>query len=347
MQNRIKVSEPINLRLEDTEHFKPFLIYKIPPLKVKIVKGAFVTNSGLVCNQKGLMKECYHFSFENEFEDRLREASYYCQAVQNDAENLITLDDDKTYLVIHHTWHNNYYHWLCETLLRLWMVKDKISELVLLLPSKDQLSPFVKATLAPFRFKDVFHIPMGKSLLVRSLCMPQLKPVMACYNPEALKDINKIYVNYVKEAAKIDINLGERIYISREKSRRRKIINEADVISVLEEYGFAIVYNEDYLFYEQVSFYSKAKYLIGCHGAGLTNMLFMPSSSKILEFHKRQTNFKDHHSLIFWYLADGLGHQYYQQVCDPTNYNDDFFMADYIVNIPSLRENVKAMLELK
>ncbi|MEO8948260.1 MAG: glycosyltransferase family 61 protein [Mucilaginibacter sp.] len=343
MNNRILVAPPANMCSDDANLFKPFLKYKSPSLKVKYIKNPFITNSGLVCGRKGLLKESYHYTMPDEPYERLNEVSHYYHAANDDASKLIVLDDDNMYLLIHHTWHNNYYHWICETILRLWMVKNDTKKMILLLPSEYQLSSFVTQSLAPFNFQGIFYIPAEKSVLVRNLCMPQLKPVMASYIPDALIELNNIYVNYIKTIKIININLGERLYVSRQKSRRRKIGNEDDVIAVLKQYSFNTIYNEDYSFLEQVSIYSNAKYLTSIHGAGLTNMLFMPERSTVFEFHKQQTNNTDQHSLIFWYMANGLNHSYYQQMCKPTNIEEDFFKADLIVDITLLKQNMKIM----
>jgi capsular polysaccharide biosynthesis protein len=207
------------------------------------------------------------------------------------------------------------------------------------------MSAFAKDSLEPFTFKNIFYIPPAKGVLVRTLCMPQIKPVMASYNPVALNDLNNIYIDYVNSVKKITCNLGERIYVSRKKSRRRKIENENEVIEILNKYNFTVIYNEDYSFFEQVAIYSQVKYLISIHGAGLTNMLFMQSPAAIFELHKKQTNTSDQHSLIFWYMADALGLKYYHQICEPTDNDDDFFEADFIVDIELLKRNLKLMMQ--
>lgn len=343
MSKKINVSVPANTTTDDAFLFQSHS-YEAPRLKIKKFFGPFVTNTGIVSNAKGIVHECYHNAIQGQFADRLNEVSKYYHHAKEDPDKLIILDNDETYLLIHHTWHNNYYHWLCETLLRLWMVRNKCHSMVLLLPSEAELSRFVKETLEPFKFKAIFHIPASKGVLVRKLCMPQLKPVMASYNKKALLGLSKLYIDHSRATKNLPINLGERIYLSRSKSSRRKIVNENEVTDILKAYSFNIIHNEDYSFYEQVELYSYAKFLISVHGAGLTNMLFMPAGAKVFELHKRQTNSKDHHSLVFWYLADALAHEYYHQICDPTDKDADFFEADFIVDVKLLKTNLALML---
>ncbi|WP_077873290.1 glycosyltransferase family 61 protein [Escherichia coli] len=73
-----------------------------------------------------------------------------------------------------------------------------------------------------------------------------------------------------------------KIYISRRKSSRGPL-NEFEVENELKELGFDILYAEDLDFAQQVSIFSNASILIGPHGAGLTNILFMPKNSTLIE----------------------------------------------------------------
>jgi capsular polysaccharide biosynthesis protein len=342
---KIKVSPPLNLSEHDRSLFSKHLSYVLPNLKIKYLKEAFVTASGLVCGKKGLIKECYHYSAPGEYESRLNEASHYYHQAIDSPEKLITLDDDETYLLVHHTWQGNYFHWMTETLLRVWMVAADTEKMVLLLPPKSSLSPFAIPSFEPFKFKNVFHIPSGHSLLVRSLCMPQHKPLTHTYIPEALANIRDTLLRHYANAPESQLNVSERIYVSRSRSGKRKVINEEEVVAVMRAYGFDIIYNEDLTLIQQIWLYAKARYLIGIHGAGLTNMMFMPPGSVVLEFIKRHIDGADQPSLVFWSMANALKHKYYQQMSEPNNQDDDFFKADLIIDIPLLKQNMGAILD--
>lgn len=346
MGKKIIVSKPANLSLSDADLFDPVSFYDEPTLKAKYVHSAFVCQTGLAANGKGIIKECYHQN-TGQHNKRVKEIARCYLVAKNIPDKLIILDNKETYLLIHHPWHGNYFHWMSETLLRLWSVKDKISKMILLLPAEHQISSYVIPSLAPFKFKDVYHIPSGKSLLVKRLCVAQLKPKVAMYVPKALVDLNKIYLEYIS-ANKIKVeHIGSRVYLSRKKANKRNVVNEEEVISILQQHGFVVLENENYSFFEQVALYSKVNYLISSHGAGLTNMLFMPANSAILEFHKRITNAEDHHSLVFWYMADGLKHKYYHQICDPLDKEADYFDADIRVDISLLKRNLEAIFDDK
>ncbi len=342
MNKKIKVSMPLNVAHDEIDLFKPYLSYDYPVLKVKYIKSAFITSTGLVCKSNGaLVKECCHYNWDQQPAVCQSEALWpYKDALEN-PENLLVFDDDETYLVVHNRWQHNYYHWLNEAMYRLWMVKDKATEMILLLPSKDTMSKFALDSLQFFSLKNIIHIPTEKSALVRTLCMPVQKPYMENYNPDVLLGLNKLYVNNIGAKINQVFNVNERVFVSRKNTSRRRILNENEVIERLNKYNFTIIYCEDYTFFEQVSLFSKVKYLISIHGAGLTNMLFMPPGSTVLEFHKRKTNPIRHQNLLFWYMADALGHKYYHQICEPIDINELFFKADIVVDINLLNKNLE------
>lgn len=343
MRKKITVSLPLNISLDELHLFEPFSSYQPPSPKIRYIKGAFATSTGLVCGRKGLIKECVHHTWEQQFDVSLAQASAFYHDAQENPETMLVFDDDETYLLVHHPWHGNYYHWLTEAIFRIWMVKEKTSQMILLLPPLSQLPNIAIDSLKIFHFKNIINLSAKNSALIRTLCMPELKPDLACFNPAALQELRRMYLDHVRVVDKVTVNLGERIYLSRKKAQRRKIINEGAVIDTLTKYDFKIIYGEDYTFFEQVSLFSNARYLIAPHGAGLTNLLFMPAGSGVLEFHKRRTNSMRHHNLIFWYMADALGHKYYHQICEPENPDEHFHTADFTVDIDLLITNLDLM----
>jgi capsular polysaccharide biosynthesis protein len=341
MRQTIKVKAPLNLTEEEGHLFLSKLSYDFSLPQIKELKDVFVTNTGFVLDTEGLLKESHH-NLPDQVYKYLDQVSFYYYESKINPENLIRLDDDKTYFLIHHTW-LNYYHWVCESIFRLWMIRNQLDAGVLLIPDIHTKTDFVTGSLRPFEIKNIFIIPEGKSLFIKNLCMPELKPIVDSYDYHAVKGVKEFYRKFIKTNSGIDINLGERLYISRKKAQRKRVANEDEVEKVLIKHGFTILYNEDYTFLEQVSIFSHAKFLVSIHGSGLTNMLFMEDNSYVLELHKKKTNNVDWHSSAFWYLSDALGFNYYHQICDPTDVNDDYFKADFIVDAQLLEKNVALM----
>jgi capsular polysaccharide biosynthesis protein len=75
-----------------------------------------------------------------------------------------------------------------------------------------------------------------------------------------------------------------KLFINRKESSGRTIANFTDLEPILLKLNFTILYLEDITVAEQIEFFSKAKIIVGIHGAGLTNSIFSyKNNPKILE----------------------------------------------------------------
>lgn len=338
MNKLVTVPLPLNITTDELPQYEPYRTYELAPQKIKFLKNVFVTHSGFCLNNKGLIKECHH-DFHLQHHDYLSEASYYYYDVNDHPDNLVTFDDDQVYLTIHHPWFN-YYHWICESIFRLWMVRRQLNDLILVLPENYKNADFITGSLEPFDVKNIFYIPGGKSLMVKNLCLPQIKRICDSYNSLHLKQVRNFYTNYVLFEKKIPFERIEKLYVSRKLASRRQIINEDELLFIAQRYGFTVFYPENFTFLEQVAIFSQVKYLVGTHGSGLTNMLFMGQNTFLLELHKNRTNEFEHPSPLFWYMAESLGINYHHQSCE-TFGKEDYFEGDYIVNAELFEKNLK------
>lgn len=80
---------------------------------------------------------------------------------------------------------------------------------------------------------------------------------------------------------------GERLYITREAARRRRVTNEPELWAGLQEAGFAKVRLEELTWPEQINAFRHAKVVVGPHGAGLANLAFCPSGTRVVELFNR------------------------------------------------------------
>ncbi|MGC4075227.1 MAG: glycosyltransferase family 61 protein [Nibricoccus sp.] len=80
---------------------------------------------------------------------------------------------------------------------------------------------------------------------------------------------------------------GERLYISRARARRRRVVDE-DVLSTrLEAEGFRTVFLEDMSWPEQIAVFRDAREIVSPHGAGLGNLVFCKAGTRVVEFFSR------------------------------------------------------------
>ena len=76
---------------------------------------------------------------------------------------------------------------------------------------------------------------------------------------------------------------SKKIYITRQDSSYRKIINESDVVTLLREKGFKVINPQLYEIEEQIEIFSNAEKIIAPHGSNLANIIFCKPGTEILE----------------------------------------------------------------
>lgn len=70
-------------------------------------------------------------------------------------------------------------------------------------------------------------------------------------------------------------NPKKRLYISRKNETTRHILNEAEILPLLNSHGFERVETQNLSLDEQIQLFSKAEFVLGPHGAGLANSMWM------------------------------------------------------------------------
>jgi Glycosyltransferase 61 len=105
---------------------------------------------------------------------------------------------------------------------------------------------------------------------------------------------------------------ARRLFVSRRDAAKRRVVNEEVLVAALGDLGFEVVVPGAVSFAEQVRVFSEAEIVVGPHGAGLANALFMPEGSAMLELHH-----PDFNRPYYQRLAATLGVHYCGLTCDP------------------------------
>lgn len=175
-----------------------------------------------------------------------------------------------------------YYHWITEILPRLWMAKEYLSDIRFAIPDYFfKKWPFCKEFFDLLNVRSFLVLNTYHKYLIEQLVLPTRAGEPFYQQPIPMQR----GISWLREAAlkKSSRTLSERLYISRAKANYRKVLNEEEIYPVLQKYGFEIVHFEDYSLSDQISICQHAKVLMGLHGAGLTNMVFLPPLSKVIE----------------------------------------------------------------
>jgi capsular polysaccharide biosynthesis protein len=79
-----------------------------------------------------------------------------------------------------------------------------------------------------------------------------------------------------------DVERAERIFISRSRIRRRRLINELEIEHLFERYGFRVVHPETLPVEAQIALFSEARMIAGLGGAAMHSTVFARPETKIL-----------------------------------------------------------------
>lgn len=251
-----------------------------------------------------------------------------------------TVSPDEKYLLFFNNLSECYYHWMTEAVPRLFLLKDQLNGIKILLP--ESYRGFQMKSLKVFGIAEaqVTFMKINEYYQVPNLLMPSFVGKEQTYNKKILRELSAYYL---KEIAKANIQKpldASRIYVKRKATSIRHVVNEEEVVTCLRSFGFKDIFFEDFSFEEQVKLASEVRQLISIHGAGLTNMLFMNQQTQVLEFRKE----KEKGYLHYFTLADALDIRYYYQFCKPEDDTKASKDANILVDIELLKRNVELML---
>ncbi|MDI3318629.1 glycosyltransferase family 61 protein [Pinibacter soli] len=184
----------------------------------------------------------------------------------------------------HTVWSDNYYHWLAETLPRLFILANSHPEAFIILPNELKQFGFIKESIELLKLQ-VNWIDQTKS--------NRFKSVSIVENEGLRGDINPLLQQQLRERLFQSLNISQaapatrKIYISRSKARYRKLVNEEEIVKILLDYKYEIIYTEGLSIGEQIKLFSETRSLIAIHGAGHTNCMFMKKGGRIMEIRNK------------------------------------------------------------
>ena len=342
----IKTKLPVNISEEFKWIFKRRQNYSFPKLTVKKKKNVFLTHYGIMLknllpvrhslpNAWGFKKPNAGFIFQ--FYRKGLEVYLVCRFGKS--LKSITLDTEKKYLFVFTPWFG-YFSWITESLPRIYSVEKRHKELILILPEGYSKKKFVMNSLEMFPNLKYEIIPEGIHMEIPKLILPELKPFTYTFDPKTMKDYRQKVWDYV-DSLKIDIEIYDKIYVSRKMAKNRMLVNEQEVLDIFSNYNYKELCFEEYTFFEQVYLMKNCKVLAGVHGAGFANICFMPENAILFEMIKEYSSYKEERP-SYWRLCSAIDLNYYIQYCKPKEYgNYDLWVGvDLIADIDELKTNL-------
>jgi hypothetical protein len=120
------------------------------------------------------------------------------------------------------------------------------------------------------------------------------------FRPELLRTARGAFGQWISGSR------SRRLYVSRDRASRRRLVNEDDVWSRLRALGFERIFMEELSFQDQVRAMGEADAVAAPHGAGLTNVMFCPPGTPVLEI--ADLSFPNPN---FYAVASAMGHPYW------------------------------------
>lgn len=236
----------------------------------------------------------------------------------------------------------NYYHWMFDVLSRIHLLRvNNLADHPMIFNDKGLF--FQEETLQALgippsqiiRCHPHFHLKAGKLVV----------PSFPGYTGNAPQWACDFLRNELLHKSNITKTPGyERIYISRDNSYIRKVVNEDKVMEILSKYGFIKIFLEQMPVAEQIGLFYSAEAVVSPHGAGLTNLIFCNSGTKVLELFS--PNYVYSH---YWALSNKANLDYYYLLGKgerPVPYDEQAngYIADNItVNLEQLRSMLNIM----
>ncbi|MBX3103005.1 MAG: glycosyltransferase family 61 protein [Bacteroidetes bacterium] len=191
--------------------------------------------------------------------------------------------------LVQHPWMANYYHFCCEVLPRLFVLREHLRDCTLLLPASER-RPFHDAYLSLFDLGEVRWVDPARLYPVQELLVPDFTNGYGYHNPAVFISMQQFLLE--KLLPRDHHTYGERIYISRAKAPKRKILNEAALWERLSGQGFVQVWAEDLSVFQQAAVFHQARVVAGLNGAAWSNLLYMRPDSWLLNLvHARHPEF--------------------------------------------------------
>ena len=217
-----------------------------------------------------------------------------------------------------------YFHWMFDAIAKLELVKtgglfDSID--YFLVPNYSY--PFQKEYLSHLNIPEhkiingsiEDHVQADTLLVSSNVRQDEHLPSWSC---------DFFYDNFVREVQ--PIKRRRRIYIARgDAARNRRVKNEGELINMLRNYGFDILYLTKIPIMDQIKIFNEAELIVAVHGGGLSNLVFCQAGTTLLEIFPDQYVRHYFHEIC---LKRGLAYHYV--LCESEKPCDNHFDGELV-----------------
>jgi capsular polysaccharide biosynthesis protein len=235
----------------------------------------------------------------------------------------------------------NFSHWLERNLLKLAVLEAEGVDDALPLLINEDLRSYQRDYLQLVGVPPERLLTVPRGLLVS--CRKVAVPVCLRNRPRMRLGIDWLRARVASHMAAPE-RARDLLFVSRRDSTLRVMHNEAELEAALQPLGFTTFVAGQAPVTEQIRAFSRARVIVGAHGAGLTNLIFAPPGAFVLELATPGCAYMEE----FRFIAGALGQRIVTLVSDrpgdnagpdviPLKWN---FYADVPQVLATLRQHV-------
>jgi hypothetical protein len=199
---------------------------------------------------------------------------------------------EETVAVVSSLWGEGFFHWFYDALPRLELLRR----------SGIKIDKYV--VNAEFEFQResmrLLGIPPEKWIVAEPRMHLEARQLVAPSLPGPMGTLPHWSSEFLRSQILPQVQAGQkrRIYISRQKAKRRKLANPEEIEPLLQSFGFETVFLEEMSLTQQAALFAGAAAVVAPHGAGLSNLVFCPPETPVIEL------FSPHYLVpCYWNLA--------------------------------------------
>ncbi|MFU8865533.1 MAG: glycosyltransferase family 61 protein [Rhodobacterales bacterium] len=337
------VPNPRNLSDKQVRELFDTLDFSVREQKVANLKDVILTTSGGVLKSR-LPVLGSHFRHYRQMAKHI--AINYGNILRRRS---LALPAKATYTSGHNIWSGGYFHWVTESLPRIALSLEANKDAVVIIPDGMKLTKTYTDSVKAIGAREVFLLPTDRFLSVPKYLLPENPHRKGEFDPRLLRNMRKSVISQLLFSE--SLRMDGIIYVSRRKSRGRRVANEDKVLEVLKEFGAREVFFEEMTFSEQVNACATSKLMISIHGAGLSNLTFLNDGGAVIELlpdpNLSRRYAKVRNSLLanpsYCRLSAIMNMSYFALVCAPVP-SSSTDLPDISVDTEALRELVMMAL---
>lgn len=199
----------------------------------------------------------------------------------------------------------------------------------MLLPKQLSELDFVTKSFDVLEFTSLWHEPCER-IFVRDLWIIGPTAPTGNYRSSLIQEVSKQIVESLALPYASN-TIPKNYYIRRKDANRRYLSNEDEILDLLSSSGFQSIVLAGYTLADQVRTFLNSSLIVSIHGNGLTNMMWMPPGSSVIEIRRSG----DASNNCYFSLAMALGHKYYYLQAPSVDDAQDTHTANLVVD-PSL-----------